>query len=269
VIPSRRWGFGTAETGRVRRDPDHRVPRPAQVVRLARRPGRVDLAIPADTIQPHPRPSGTGKSVLVNAPDRAAVPRHRRRGRPGPLGCPSSSSPSCFELRTRFGICSRTARCSARCRSTTTSPSRYASTRTSPRPRSARSSCRGLADVGLGRPPLAPAQPALRWDAQARRLRARARDGPEIVLFDEATLGWTRSARACCASSSRKSSRPRRRLHRHHAQHHGCAPHRRVRRPAVERQDRGRRGGGAMFGSEDPFIRQFLSGEPGGPLGMD
>ena len=86
-----------------------------------------------------------------------------------------------------------------------------------------------------GRPALA----ALRRHAQARRLRARARDGAGHRDLRRARLGSGPGAhRAAVRPDPGDAPDPQRHLHRRHPQHRLGAPDRRIHRGAVARADR-------------------------------
>ena len=93
---------------------------------------------------------------------------------------------------------------------------------------------------------------------------------PEIVLFDEPDSGpRSRAHRAAVRADQGSPRRERRLLRRDHPRHHERAPRRRAHLGPVEGRIVESGPAAELFASENPFVRQFLSGESAGPLGME
>jgi phospholipid/cholesterol/gamma-HCH transport system ATP-binding protein len=229
----------------------------------------VDLCIPDDTISLILGPSGTGKSVLIKHligllfPDSGDVLVHNR-------SVPRMTNSELLDLRTRFGICFQDGALfgSLSVYDNVAFPLRQHTDLTEAEIRDI--VMQRLADVGL-------ADAARRLPAQlSGGMRKRAGFAralvmePEIVLFDEPDSGLdpVRTGLLCEL------------IQEVHAEHggafvvitHNIMAARQIGEyvavlwngkivDAGEASD--------MFNSDEPFIRQFLTGEPHGPLGMD
>ena len=99
---------------------------------------------------------------------------------------------------------------------------------------------------------------------------------PDIVLFDEPDSGLDPVRTALLGEliqeihrdmmeEAKAKQKPPADVLRDHARHHERAPGRRLHQRPVEGPDRRSRARGGLFNSENPFIRQFLSGESAGP----
>ena len=226
------------------------------------------MGIPEDKISMILGPSGTGKSVCIKHmvgllyPDEGDIVVHGE-------SVPMMRDEELSTCARSSASCSRTARCSARCRFSTTSPSRCASTPTCPRQRSP-SASNGASPTS--------ASPTRRTAAVELSGGMRKRAGfaralvmePDIVIFDEPDSGLdpVRTALLCeliqeihgiCKGTYIVVT-------------HDIASARRIgeyiallwRGRIVEAGDAER-----MFSSDNPFVRQFLSGSAEGPLGME
>ena len=93
---------------------------------------------------------------------------------------------------------------------------------------------------------------------------------PDIVLFDEPDSGLdpVRTALLCELIQEIHEENGGAYV-RDHARHHDRAPRRRVHLGPVEGADRRVRPAEELFNSDNAFVRQFLSGESQGPLGME
>ena len=130
---------------------------------------------------------------------------------------------------------------------------------------------RRLREVGLARRRRQDAQRALGRHAQARRLRARARARPRHRALRRARLGPRPGPhRAAVRADPGDPRGERRRLRRDHPRHHDA----RAAWPSTSRSC-GRAGSSSRAPPRSsstpttPFVRQFLSGESQGPLGME
>ena len=200
----------------------------------------LNVAIPDDTITVVLGPSGTGKSVLIKHliglmfPDSGDIVV---QGQSVPEPDDAQAAGDCA---ARSGCCSRTAPCSGRCRCSTTSPSRCASTPTSPRRRSQRLVSQRLTDVGLADAmDDLPTQLSGGMRKRAGFARALVME-PDIVIFDEPDSGLDPVRTALlCELIQEMHAHLRGHVHRRHPQHRLGAADRRVHRAAVEGQDRG------------------------------
>jgi phospholipid/cholesterol/gamma-HCH transport system ATP-binding protein len=229
----------------------------------------VDLRLPDDTISLILGPSGTGKSVLIKHligllfPDAGDVLVHGR-------SVPSMTNSELLDLRTRFGICFQDGALfgSLSVYDNVAFPLRQHTDLTEAEIRD--TVMQRLADVGL-------ADAAYRLPAQlSGGMRKRAGFAralvmePQIVLFDEPDSGLdpVRTGLLCELIQA---------VHSEHGgafvviTHNIMAARQIGEYVAVLWNGKIVDAGEAsdMFNSDEPFIRQFLTGEPHGPLGMD
>jgi phospholipid/cholesterol/gamma-HCH transport system ATP-binding protein len=225
----------------------------------------LNVAFPEDTITVVLGPSGTGKSVLIKNliglmfPDAGDI---IVKGQ----SVPSLTMPKLLALRRKIGVLFQDGALfgSMSVFDNVAFPLRQHSD-LSEAQISERVKQR-LADVGLSAPSTTPPR-SCRGNAQARRVRAGAGDGPDVVSSTSPTRAWTQCARRCCAADP--EMRALQHLHRRHARHRLGAADRRVHRAAVEGADRGSGDAQRMFSSDNEFVRQFLEWIGGGPLTMD